>query len=239
MFDPFGVSGVLSRQPRLFQALPPAFRLGGDANHNDNVRYNGPSDDRDALLTYLGGNEVGFLSNVYTTEDMNLDGIARYNGPANDRDALLSYPDGNETGFVSAQTTAGTLSSSVPECAENPTPVTWSYFNATVAGKDVILAWETQSERANALFDIQHSTNAYTFETVGTLNGAGTTPQKRSYRLTDKPATTNTQHYYRPKLVDADGTYSFSRGGCRAAGRLCASVCLFPDTRLTRQKLSS
>lgn len=75
----------------------------GDANSNGGIRYNGPANDRDAILTFLGSNETGITANVYSTFDLNLDGTVRYNGPANDRDFLLQMLGSNETGFVQQQ----------------------------------------------------------------------------------------------------------------------------------------
>lgn len=209
-----GSVALQETSPGTAQVTLPGGSLGlqaGDANHNGNVRYNGPANDRDALLSYLGGNEIGFVSDVYATEDMNMNGNVRYNGPGNDRDFLLSVLGGDEVGFVAAQTTAGTLSSVAPACSETPTPVTWASFHATVSGTEVQLTWETRSERNSAFFEIQHAVDGRTFETIGRVNAKGTTQQKNVYSFSDKPASAGTLHYYRLKQVDTDGTFSFSK----------------------------
>lgn len=77
--------------------------IAGNTNSNGNVRYNGVANDRDAILAYLGFNEVGFVNNVYTPADANMDGLVRYNGVGNDRDFLLQMLNFNETGFVTEQ----------------------------------------------------------------------------------------------------------------------------------------
>ncbi|PSK95003.1 hypothetical protein [Taibaiella chishuiensis] len=77
--------------------------IAGNANGNGNVRYNSTANDRDAILNYLGFNEIGFIMGVYTPADVNLDGNVRYNGAANDRDFLLEMLNFNEIGFISQQ----------------------------------------------------------------------------------------------------------------------------------------
>jgi hypothetical protein len=75
-----------------------------NGNSNTNVRYGGPANDRDYLLsTILGGNTTTVLSNVYSTGDFNMNGVVRYGGPANDRDFLLSTVLGGNTTNVFTQ----------------------------------------------------------------------------------------------------------------------------------------
>jgi hypothetical protein len=63
-----------------------------DANNNKNVKYNGISNDKDAVLAVIGGNSFiqSTLWNVYRVEDVNMDGKIRYNGLDNDRNVILS-----------------------------------------------------------------------------------------------------------------------------------------------------
>jgi hypothetical protein len=64
----------------------------GDANSNKNVKYNGLSNDKDMVLTAVGGfaNINATLFNVYRQEDVNLDGRIRYNGLNSDRVTILT-----------------------------------------------------------------------------------------------------------------------------------------------------
>ncbi len=77
--------------------------IAGNANSNANVRFNGQGNDRDAILTYLGFDEIGMVSGVYTPNDVNLDGTVRYNGQGNDRDFLLEMLGFDEIGFIQEQ----------------------------------------------------------------------------------------------------------------------------------------
>lgn len=63
----------------------------GDANHNKNVKYNGLTNDKDKIMTAVGG-----VANINTTvygyrmEDCNMDGKVRYNGLDNDRVLIIN-----------------------------------------------------------------------------------------------------------------------------------------------------
>lgn len=64
----------------------------GDARSNKNVKYNGLSNDKDAIYLQLGGNGNLFLviDSVYKAEDTNMDGKISFNGLNNDRILILN-----------------------------------------------------------------------------------------------------------------------------------------------------
>ncbi len=61
----------------------------GDVTFNGTVKYTGTGNDRDPILTRIGGvvptNTVG----GYWCEDVNMDGVVKYTGASNDRDLIL------------------------------------------------------------------------------------------------------------------------------------------------------
>jgi hypothetical protein len=62
----------------------------GDANNNKNVKFNGLSNDKDAILQSLGiATPNNLVSGVYRTEDINMDGKIRFNNFENDRNVIL------------------------------------------------------------------------------------------------------------------------------------------------------
>ena len=70
--------------------------LGGNANSNTNTRFSGLNNDRDYLLiTTLGNNPAGVISNTYSPSDLNLNRTVRFSGLNNDRDFLLITVLGN------------------------------------------------------------------------------------------------------------------------------------------------
>ncbi|MDN5200052.1 T9SS type A sorting domain-containing protein [Fulvivirgaceae bacterium BMA10] len=71
-----------------------------------------------------------------------------------------------------------------------------------------LLEWETASETSNKGFEIEKSTDAKSFKTIGFREGHGTTSQVHRYHFEDEnflqPA------YYRLKQIDVDDSFDFS-----------------------------
>jgi hypothetical protein len=61
----------------------------GDCLRDGILRYTGASNDRDAILTRVGGSVPTTTLQGYFTEDANMDGLVRYVGSGNDRDIVL------------------------------------------------------------------------------------------------------------------------------------------------------
>ncbi len=64
--------------------------FAGNSVRNGLLSYTGPSNDRDAILVYLGSsNPNGVSAPAYVNQDLNMDGVVRYTGSSNDRDRVL------------------------------------------------------------------------------------------------------------------------------------------------------
>lgn len=61
----------------------------GNTVVNNQVKYTGGSNDRDPILSVIGGVVPTATASGYLQQDLNLDGVARYTGSANDRDIIL------------------------------------------------------------------------------------------------------------------------------------------------------
>ena len=92
----------------------------------------------------------------------------------------------------------------------SPLPIELMSFVANRNNKDVVLKWETASETNNDYFEIQHSYNSKEWNTIGIVDGSGTTNTIKKYSLIDRDVS-NTINYYRLKQTDFDGKYSFSQ----------------------------
>ncbi|MBL7963682.1 MAG: hypothetical protein JNM31_07530 [Flavobacteriales bacterium] len=66
-----------------------AVLFAGNALFDQIIRYTGTSNDRDPILTRVGGVVPTATMAGYHPEDVNLDGIVRYSGAGNDRDPIL------------------------------------------------------------------------------------------------------------------------------------------------------
>lgn len=83
--------------------------------------------------------------------------------------------------------------------------VTFGELEAYVLNEeDVKLIWKTVSERENDYFLVQRSQNGWDFETIGMVDGNGTTDWEMTYEFTDQ-APYEGLSYYKLKQVDYDG----------------------------------
>ena len=89
-------------------------------------------------------------------------------------------------------------------------PVQWADFVAVAEGSRVLMNWVTASEKDNALFQVERSANAATWETIGRVNGKGTTSVRQQYSFTDISPRQGV-NYYRLRQVDVSGKSSLSR----------------------------
>ena len=65
-------------------------------------------------------------------------------------------------------------------------PVELTSFIATANGKEVILSWATATELNNLGFEIQRSSDAREFYSVGFVDGHGTTTEPQNYSYADR-----------------------------------------------------
>jgi hypothetical protein len=90
-----------------------------------------------------------------------------------------------------------------------PLPVTLAKFEVSKEAETTLLTWFTTAETNSERFDIQHSTDAKTWQILGTVAAQGDTQLRQNYSFTHaSPATGN--NYYRLKMVDRDGTFAYS-----------------------------
>ncbi len=61
----------------------------GDVNGDGVIRYTGAGNDRDPILTAIGGTVPTNTVSGYLQSDVNMDGAAKYTGAGNDRDPIL------------------------------------------------------------------------------------------------------------------------------------------------------
>ena len=88
-------------------------------------------------------------------------------------------------------------------------PVELSTFEATPLVNAVRLDWATASEKNNAYFVVEQSQDQATWNDIGHVDGAGTTPTGSSYSFTDENLVAGTTYHYRLTNVDIDGTRNY------------------------------
>ncbi len=88
-------------------------------------------------------------------------------------------------------------------------PIQLSEFKGRLEGRDALLSWSTLSEHENNHFEVLHSTNGQEYNTIGIIDGAGTSNQHQSYAFIHENLAFG-GHYYRLKQVGITGLTSYS-----------------------------
>ena len=93
-----------------------------------------------------------------------------------------------------------------------PVPVKFTSFKANLLNNNsALVKWTTEAEIDNDHFEVQRSDDGIHFITRGKVNGNGSTTISHAYEFTDILNTVSPIVYYRLKIIDTDGKYSFSK----------------------------
>jgi len=94
-------------------------------------------------------------------------------------------------------------------CTLIPLPIELISFSAENKNNINHLTWTTTSETDNDYFEVERSADGINFETIGKVNGAGSTVQVKHYSFDDKKNIYGVI-YYRLKQVDFNGNNKYS-----------------------------
>jgi hypothetical protein len=118
---------------------------------------------------------------------------------------------GTYTYIAEYTNTCGTFRDTVNVIASSTVPVNLTLFEAKAVENSAILRWQTASETDNDYFIIERSADGRLFESIGKVEGNGTTNRTSSYQYLDKDiANSGNVFYYRLQQVDKDGTVDYS-----------------------------
>jgi hypothetical protein len=134
-----------------------------------------------------------------------------------------SWEDVGGTGSV---TPIGNITSTVPftslgafalastelssSSGNNPLPVELISFRAEHFAQGVLVRWGTASEKDNAGFEVERSSDGRLFETIAKVKGQGQSIQKQAYNILDSAPLTSPTAYYRLRQLDFDGASTYS-----------------------------
>jgi hypothetical protein len=90
----------------------------------------------------------------------------------------------------------------------NSLPIELAEFKVTIVNGNPQLFWKTVSEKNNQYFSIGRSTNGIDFETIATVNGAGSSLIEKTYSYTDYDLLSG-PIYYQLSQTDYDGTTEY------------------------------
>ncbi len=88
-------------------------------------------------------------------------------------------------------------------------PIQLLSFTGVCVMQTVVLNWSTAMETNNKLFTVQRSEDGKTWQTIGMIDGAGSSPTPHTYSLTDKLSGKSVS-YYRLMLTAFDGENTYS-----------------------------
>lgn len=88
-----------------------------------------------------------------------------------------------------------------------------SFSGSLQKDNSVLLNWRTEYEVNTSYFTVERSTDGNNFSPIGTVAAAGNNNSLANYSYTDKDASSQASLtlYYRLKMVDIDGAYTYSK----------------------------
>jgi hypothetical protein len=88
-------------------------------------------------------------------------------------------------------------------------PVELTSFEASVSSNDVELKWTTATETNNQGFQIERRKTQDEWNSIGFVNGNGTTTEPQAYSFIDGNIASE-KYQYRLKQIDFDGSFEYS-----------------------------
>jgi len=192
-------------------------------NRMSNI-YNGGSNDGSAMMQpvggqnamgniYNGGNNDGYVMMQSVTIQNPVNNI--YSGGGNDGFAVMQsaglqnpmnniYNGGNNDGYVAILVQR--------QNPLNALPVKLLSFSGQWQGTDIIaLEWQTSSEWNSHHFEVEKSVDqGNSFSKTGEVPAAGNTTAVSRYLYKDAAVRVGNIFYYRLKMVDKDGHFTYS-----------------------------
>lgn len=118
----------------------------------------------------------------------------------------------------------------------SPLPVTLLDFTAVATNNTVVTNWKTSAEINSSYFELWRSADQLQFEKIGKITAAGFSSTVLNYTFKDNKPYNGTS-YYRLKMVDADGKFTWSPTVKIIAGSE-TFVSLFPNPATASINLS-
>jgi hypothetical protein len=107
-------------------------------------------------------------------------------------------------------------------------PLKLGQFSAAKKNGQVELNWETLSEVNTSHFEIERSNDGISWTRIGDVNARGNSSQKQTYSFAD-PVPAVPTSFYRLKMADIDGIYTYSRIITVTSAAELTGIRLFPN----------
>lgn len=160
-----------------------------------------------AVANYGSGN-ISALRNTSTSGAVSFDPKVDYaTGPS--YSLAIGDLDGNgKPDIVTANYNSNTISV-LRNLIGGTLPLRLLAFSGKAAGNQAQLQWQTSAELNSADIVVEYSTDGINFSLVGTVTAAGNSTGTRNYSFTHADAKKGV-NYYRLKMLDADGKFTYS-----------------------------
>jgi len=154
-----------------------------------------------------GGGSGGFIATTSTTATLQANGGS--NGESYSAQITEFLPNGATMGSGGTIGTAsfGEVVACSPEA--NVLPLKLIAFEAQLKEAVVLLDWITENEIKASHFEIQKSTDGQTYTTAAVVMTRNTTG-RNNYAYTDRSVAASGVVYYRLKMTDTDGRFTYS-----------------------------
>ncbi len=93
---------------------------------------------------------------------------------------------------------------------ESPLPITLLHFDAKGRGSYIAVEWESGREVNSSGYVLERSEDGISFSQISFFEARGTTTHGVSYAYPDRNILPNKSYHYRLKMVDLDGTTTYS-----------------------------
>lgn len=184
------VDGVDSDGDGIMDAADANPTVFGDAGDRG-----GPDTDGDGLLDAIDLDSDGdgiFDTNERLNRDLDIDDDGMVEGTDTDGDGIINIPELDNNSFFGGD-------------AFTILPVQLVSFDAVKGNNSVSLQWKIADEKAFKQYELERSADAKNYQPIGTVAGT----DRPTYTFTDK-APGNGTNYYRLKMVDKNGFFSYS-----------------------------
>ena len=192
-------------------------RTNGTGTPSVNVKFtyvaSGSLDER-AISTAGGGREIGYRAQ-------------RFDGTANKWNDTLPAQVHDIINHTVAVVGITQFSPWALSKAVSPLPITLINFSANKQNEKAILNWRTASELGFDHFEIEKRINDE-FKAIGTVAGKGFSNTMQLYSFTD-PLASQGWNTYRLKMVDNNGTESFSSIATILFEKIKPTITVFPN----------
>lgn len=170
---------------------------------------------------------IGNASTSFLFDKINNDGQVACGDPMDGVSAPLTL---EEISKVRDWINGGALES------KSALPLVMSVFETKESGESVLLSWTTELEIGTDKFVIEHSPTGRDFESISEVTSVGSSDFITNYSFShDDPA--YGENYYRLKMVDLDGSYTYSNIRLARLQTDIAEMVVSPNPAMSTERL--